>query len=108
MFDQAYNLGNIRTTDFQALRRTDKIQYLNKENYENIRALDCPWVSVCNGGCPKDRYLNRIFGLTARCCGFADLIEHILFRLEENPNLAGRLGFPPLTRDPSLKLVERN
>src|SRR5215469_3816703 len=98
MFDQAYNLGNIRTTDFQALQRTDKIQYLDRENNESIQALDCPWVSVCNGGCPKDRYLNRIFGLTAHCCGFADLIEHILLRLEENPNLAGSLSLPPLKR----------
>jgi uncharacterized protein len=108
MFDQTYNLGNIRTTDFQALRSTDKFQFLNSENSENIRALDCPWVSVCNGGCPKDRYINRILGVTTGCCGFADLIEHILLRLEENPNLAGRLGFPPLTRESSLKLVERN
>lgn len=108
MFDQNYNLGNIRTTDFQALQSTDKIQYLNRENDENIRALDCPWVSVCNGGCPKDRYINRKFGLTARCCGFADLIEHIWLRLEENPSLAGKLGLPPLTRILSLKLVERN
>ena len=108
MFDPTYNLGNIRTTDFQAMQRSDKIQYLNRDNYESIQALDCPWVSVCSGGCPKDRYLNRLFGLTGRCCGFADLIEHILLRLEENPNLAGRLGFPPRTRDSSLKLVEQN
>jgi uncharacterized protein len=108
MFDQAYNLGNIRTTDFEALQRTEKIQHLNRENCENIQTLDCPWVSVCNGGCPKDRYINRMFGLTTRCCGFADLIEHIVLRLEENPSLAGRLGFPPLTRGSSLKLVERN
>lgn len=108
MFDQAYNLGNIRTTDFQALQRTDKIQSLDRENSENLQALDCPWVSVCNGGCPKDRYINRLFGRTTRCCGFAHLIEHILLRLEENPNLTGRLGFLPLTREPSLKLVERN
>jgi uncharacterized protein len=108
MFDPTYNLGNIRTTDFQAMQRSDKIQYLNRDNYESIQALDCPWVSVCNGGCPKDRYLSRLFGLTGRCCGFADLIEHILLRLAENPNLAGRLGFPPLAPDPSLKLVERN
>ena len=108
MFDPTYNLGNIRTTDFQAMQRSDKIQYLNRDNYESIQALDCPWVSVCNGGCPKDRYLSRLFGLTGRCCGFADLIEHIWLRLAENPNLAGRLGFPPLAPDPSLKLVERN
>jgi uncharacterized protein len=100
MFDPTYNLGNIRTTDFQALQRSDKIQYLNRDNYESIQALDCPWVSVCNGGCPKDRYLNRLFGLTGRCCGFADLIEHIWLRLEENPTLAGRLGFPPLAPTP--------
>ncbi|HYY26765.1 MAG TPA: radical SAM protein [Chthoniobacterales bacterium] len=108
MFDQNYNLGNIQTTDFQALQSADKIQYLNRENSENIRTLDCPWVSVCNGGCPKDRYINRIFGLTARCCGFADLIEHISLRLEEKPNLAKSLSLPPVKRDPSVKLVERN
>jgi uncharacterized protein len=108
MFDQNYNLGNIQTTDFQALQSGDKIQYLNRENSENIRTLDCPWISVCNGGCPKDRYISRIFGLTDRCCGFADLIEHIWSRLEENPNLAGSLSFPPVKRDPSVELVERN
>jgi uncharacterized protein len=108
MFDQTYNLGNIQTIDFETLQGGDKIRYLDRENDENIRTLDCPWVSVCNGGCPKDRYLNRIFNPTARCCGFADLIEHILLRLEENPDLMGRLGFPPLSKEASLELVERN
>ncbi len=107
MFDPNYNLGNIRTTDFRELQNTDKFQYLNRENNENIRALDCPWISICNGGCPKDRYINRIFGVKDRCCGFAELIEHILSRLEENPNLAGSLGFPTLRRDVA-KPVERS
>jgi uncharacterized protein len=103
MFDPNYNLGNIQTIDFEALQSADKIQYLNRANLESIRTLDCPWVSVCNGGCPKDRYINRIFNPTARCCGFADLIEHIWLRLEENPNLARSLGVEPSKQEPALK-----
>jgi uncharacterized protein len=102
MFDPSYNLGNIRTIDFEALQSADKIQYLSRANFENIRTLDCPWLSVCNGGCPKDRYVDRIFNPAARCCGFADLIEHIWLRLEENPNLAGGLGLPPRKREPNV------
>jgi uncharacterized protein len=95
MFDPNYNMGNIQTIDFETLQSADKIRYLNEENTESIRTLDCPWVSVCSGGCPKDRYIDRIFNPTARCCGFADLIEHIWLRLEENPVLARSLGVSP-------------
>jgi uncharacterized protein len=103
MFDPNYNLGNIQTIDFEALQSADKIQDLNRANSESIRTLDCPWISVCNGGCPKDRYIDRIFNPTARCCGFADLIEHIWLRLEENPDLARSLGVAPSKREPVLK-----
>jgi uncharacterized protein len=103
MFDSDYNLGNIETIDFETLQSADKIRYLDERNSEGIRTLDCPWVSVCSGGCPKDRYIDRIFNPTARCCGFAGLIEHIWLRLEEDPVLARCLAVWPSKRQPAPK-----
>jgi len=83
MFDPEYRLGNITVDDLGQPALSVNIQALSRRNAEEIARLDCPWLPICNGGCPKDRYVGRKFASdgNVRCCGFADLIEHISSRI---------------------------
>ena len=83
MFDPEYRLGNITVHDLWQPVMSVKIQALSQRNAEEIERLDCPWLPICNGGCPKDRYVERSFAREGkvRCCGFADLIAHISSRI---------------------------
>jgi uncharacterized protein len=84
MFDPAYRLGNVRMDDFEGLRNGVTVRSLKSRNAEQIESLDCPWLAVCNGGCPKDRYVGERLNRDVHCCGFADLIEHIWSRIAVN------------------------
>jgi serine-type anaerobic sulfatase-maturating enzyme len=90
MNDPKYRLGNIARENFKDFISGPQIENLKEENKCQIQKLDCKWFPICNGGCPKDRYLARIFAEERgiQCCGFADLIEHIHARLIENPDVA--------------------
>jgi uncharacterized protein len=83
MFDPEYRLGNIAVDDFGQPALSMNIEALSRRNAKEIARLDCPWLRICNGGCPKDRYVGRRFASdgNVRCCGFADLIEHIWSRI---------------------------
>jgi uncharacterized protein len=92
MADPRYIVGNVVNNNFEDIISGIQIDALKKENEDQIRLLDCKWVQICNGGCPKDRYVARMFagreGKQIHCCGYADLIEHIQSRLLENPKVA--------------------
>lgn len=92
MFDPAYRLGNIVTDDFGMLRSSETIRLLEGGNANQIRDLDCPWLPVCNGGCPKDRYVAYKLNGDVRCCGFANLIKHIQSRIAANVPAYGVFG----------------
>jgi serine-type anaerobic sulfatase-maturating enzyme len=89
MFDSSYKLGNVITDGFAEMRSSKQISMLRTENESEIGNLQCKWTPVCNGGCPKDRYVAKIFSNgPIKCCGYADLIDHIVKRISEDPKIA--------------------
>lgn len=89
MFDERYKLGNILEEDFGQILGSEKIARLKRINQEQIRGMPCRWKNVCNGGCPKDRFVlehydHKLDDLT--CCGWFEIIEHI------SEKLAGSIG----------------
>ncbi|MFD2420560.1 radical SAM protein [Amycolatopsis pigmentata] len=97
MTDSDYRLGNIVEHDMKTLLEGSRIKALIKSEEANLRNLTCNWKSVCNGGCPKDRYVAARLGGggPVLCCGYANLIEHISARIIENPQVARlKLGHP--------------
>lgn len=90
MTDSRYRLGNIIVDDFSSILTTPTIELLRNSERGNHEQLDCPWTSICNGGCPKDRTVAAMFsgGSPVVCCGYAPLIEHIHTRIAEDPRLA--------------------
>jgi uncharacterized protein len=90
MTDQRYRLGNVSVDDFATISSGPAINLLMRTERSNLEQLNCKWQSICNGGCPKDRYVAALYagGAPIRCCGYADLIEHIQSRIAENPRLA--------------------
>lgn len=52
----------------------------NKRDLLPDQCLNCPWLSVCNGGCPKDRFINDASGqpgLNYLCAGFHHFYAHV-------------------------------
>jgi uncharacterized protein len=93
MTDKQYRLGNIVDDELQDLLEGPAIQALRRTEKTNLQNLECEWLPVCNGGCPKDRYVAARFGSGGQvvCCGYAGLIEHIRSRIVENPQLASTM-----------------
>jgi len=80
MFDDNYKLGNIAIHDFKDILISEKIKLLSSRNQGQIEKLRCKWINVCNGGCPKDRYVMGRYGHGTThlyCCGWSKIIEHI-------------------------------
>jgi uncharacterized protein len=90
MTDPRYRLGIIVEDDMDTSLDGPRIRALVAAEEAAQRDLDCTWQAVCNGGCPKDRYVAARLGGGGRvvCCGYADLIEHISARIAENPRVA--------------------
>jgi uncharacterized protein len=62
----------------------------NKRYMLPDQCLQCPWLSVCNGGCPKDRFIadaNGQPGLNYLCAGFQLFYTHA----EKSLRLIGQL-----------------
>jgi uncharacterized protein len=89
MFDPEYNLGNIVNDNFDHIASSKSIATLQARNKEEIDQLQCKWLPICNGGCPKERYVSRkLLNSAVRCCGYSDLIEHIVQRISQDPKIA--------------------
>lgn len=89
MFDPQYKLGNIVNNNFDDIVLSNEIAKLKARNEDEICQLHCKWLSICNGGCPKDRYVNTKFADgPVRCCGFSNLIGHIAERISQDPKMA--------------------
>jgi uncharacterized protein len=89
MFDPEYKLGNVANDKFDDIALSAEIAALKARNEAEIDQLRCKWLPICNGGCPKDRYVGRKFlNGVVRCCGYSDLIEHIVERISQDPKVA--------------------
>jgi uncharacterized protein len=95
MTDEAYRIGHVTDGGLSAALTSREVVALREENERELAQIDCKWLPICNGGCPKDRYVSRRFGNGGRveCCGYRYLIEHISERLTDSPTL-NRLTAP--------------
>ncbi len=85
MNDSDYKIGNVINDSLDSIISNSKLLDLKKKNKEQISEINCKWKSICNGGCPKDRYVSNLFSKsTVDCCGYSDLIEHIAKRISED------------------------
>ncbi|MDF0682397.1 MAG: SPASM domain-containing protein, partial [Candidatus Nitrosocosmicus sp.] len=85
MTDSNYKLGNILTHNFNEILVSENAQHLKETNNQEIHFLNCKWKDICNGGCPKDRYVHKLMSKKEiECCGYSDLIEHIYDRIQDS------------------------
>jgi uncharacterized protein len=83
--DDSYVVGNVYDTSFAAIRRSQPIVRLRSANDRNVEKMSsCPYYSICNGGCPHDRYLSSRHdpAHTAECCGQRELISALRERMQ--------------------------
>jgi uncharacterized protein len=79
--DPAYRFGNVLNTTLAEIQTSTEMKALRAKNEEAAdRMRECPWFSICQGGCPHDRYTGErlIPGFDGRCCGFAPLLSDMV------------------------------
>jgi len=70
----AYRLGNLTETDLGELMETNREFGMHKTYDLPEECLDCPYIRLCFGGCPKDRLIgNRNY----LCEGFRMFFRHM-------------------------------
>ncbi|CFR05406.1 putative heme-binding protein [Yersinia frederiksenii] len=73
--------GSLLSTDLADLlaHSTHNQQAINEENEATKKMHHCPWFSICHGGCPHDRVINRRHteGYNDACCGTGNLLATI-------------------------------
>jgi len=74
-------MGNVLQTPlYEIIRGAKFVADATEESLLAKRRMSaCTWHSLCRGGCPHDRVLNRHFvaGFDGRCCGMAPLFDRI-------------------------------
>ncbi|MDO4928670.1 MAG: anaerobic sulfatase maturase [Corynebacterium sp.] len=76
-----YLLGNIQETNFNELAQTQRMQEfsLKKKAELTEQCLRCPVRNFCNGGCPKDRFVDSVDGQPRHnylCPGYYTFFTH--------------------------------
>lgn len=96
--DPAYSFGNVTTTSFPEILRSEKLAQLKTANNQAVDVMRkrCPEFKTCMGGCPHDRYISYRHNPehSAGCCGQYELISHIRSRLQTQPPRPARLAVP--------------
>lgn len=88
MFDSNYLLGDVTSTPFEDIITNEKMQKLIDENNNDLSKSECKWSKICNGGCPKRRYvMKRAMKTIPTCCGWSKVISHIHSKLIEDRRL---------------------
>ncbi|MBE7009067.1 MAG: anaerobic sulfatase maturase [Ruminococcaceae bacterium] len=70
----AYRLGNLTETELGALMEANRAFGMHKTYGLPEDCLDCPYIRLCFGGCPKDRLWGNKNYL---CDGYRTFFEHI-------------------------------
>ncbi|WP_156812233.1 anaerobic sulfatase maturase [Alloscardovia criceti] len=75
-------VGNIEKSSFYDLAHTDVMRQFGKKKHEQLPELcrSCPFRRMCNGGCPKDRFVVHKDGSTPQnylCPGYKKFYGHI-------------------------------
>jgi len=82
--DPAYTFGNIYESDFKTILQSEAmVPLLRIEERSQQRMSRCPYYTVCNGGCPHDRYVAMRYDskYDEGCCGQHDLISGLIKRM---------------------------
>jgi len=92
-------LGSIETSDLSTLvdMPAQRSFGSNKRTGLPSQCHSCSWLSVCNGGCPKDRFAqteNGEHGLNYLCDGFRQFFAHAEQPLKQVMRL-GKQGLSP-------------
>ncbi|CNK20373.1 darobactin maturation radical SAM/SPASM protein DarE [Yersinia vastinensis] len=73
--------GSLLHTDLADLlaHSSHNQQAINEEKEATIKMHHCQWFSICHGGCPHDRVINRRHteGYNDTCCGTGNLLATI-------------------------------
>lgn len=71
----AYRLGNLLKTDLGALMEKNRAFGMHKIYGLPEECLDCPYIRLCFGGCPKDRFWGNKNYL---CNGYRPFFRHVI------------------------------
>jgi len=74
-------LGNLATSDLKDLANSPVQDAFGNAKHDALprQCLECPWLRLCNGGCPKDRFATTTDGepgLNHLCEGLAAFFAH--------------------------------
>lgn len=77
-----YKLGNIHKQTITEMMYSDRQLTFGRGKRNGLpqQCLSCPWLFVCNGGCPKDRFCqtaNGERGLNYMCKAFQQIFGHV-------------------------------
>lgn len=73
-------LGNLTTESFGSVLSSPSLKMFADEAARAKQEMkSCRWFAVCQGGCPHDKYISGLRGLSddATCCGTAPLLDEI-------------------------------
>ena len=106
-----WRLGNISESDFPSLLTTDTMRTFSRKKRAELpdSCRSCAVLPLCNGGCPKDRFVQAEIGTPNNylCAGYHHFYTHIA------PDLIGmrrllQLGeSPTLIRNPQVRAQVR-
>lgn len=76
-----YKLGNIHTDTLTSMMYSRRQQEFGEAKRASLprQCRECGWLKVCNGGCPKDRFLTTADGepgLNYMCSAYRRYFEH--------------------------------
>jgi uncharacterized protein len=94
-----YKLGNISETHMLDLVASPQQRQfgLDKEAKLTKQCLDCDVRFLCNGGCPKDRFVNSLDGEPGHnylCAGFKSFFDHVNPAMQTMAQLVRNNGAP--------------
>lgn len=75
-------IGNVANADFFTLSQSARMKRFGLKKHAELtdQCRRCPYVRMCNGGCPKDRFLKSKDGQNGQnylCAGYSLFYEHI-------------------------------
>jgi uncharacterized protein len=92
-------IGNLKYSQLGSLVDTPEQRRFGSDKLDSLpgQCRSCPWLAVCNGGCPKDRFAsaeNGEPGLNFLCSGFRQIFSHAEQPLKQVIQLR-KLGLAP-------------
>lgn len=83
--DSEHYLGNIWESSLRSMFNSElQLRFGSEKSNLSKECLDCVWLNMCRGGCPKDRFFNADGGnLNYLCDAYKIFFEYTQERFEE-------------------------